>query len=191
MKFIVGTTQQMTKQITKIYVDLDGVLVNCAKGCAEVHGPEWQKVFNLDRGAFWKPINEIGHRFWIKLEWIDGSQELWEFLKPFNPHVLTAGNRHHSCRFGKFIWVYGQLGLRAAQQMIICNRIEKSDHAKDGVLLIDDYHKNITAWKKAGGVGILFESVEQTIEELKKFEIVTPHCEPKEEKEKPITGFGF
>ena len=52
-------------------------------------------------------------------------------------------------------------------------RINKANFAKDGRdkrpnLLIDDHVKNIDAFKKAGGLGIVHTSARNTIKELKK-----------------------
>ena len=150
----------------QIYIDLDGVLVNIAKGCSEVHCVPWHELYKKDKAAFWQPINEIGPDFWVNLEWLPGSDRLWKFLLPFNPIVLTACSRHHSCKTGKLLWIHDNLGLQAMEQAIICYRREKINYAKRGAILIDDYHKNISAWEEAGGVGLWFKDVEQTIRQI-------------------------
>ena len=44
---------------------------------------------------------------------------------------------------------------------------QKGAFARKGFVLIDDRQRNIDAWEKAGGIGILHKSAEKTIKTLK------------------------
>ena len=44
---------------------------------------------------------------------------------------------------------------------------QKAAFAFEGSVLIDDRQKNIDAWEKAGGIGIVHESANKTINALK------------------------
>ena len=44
----------------------------------------------------------------------------------------------------------------------------KAKYAAPNAILIDDRSDNIEAWKSAGGIGILYKSTDQVINELSK-----------------------
>ena len=95
----------------------------------------------------------------------------------YNPNILTAiprsGRGPISGRAAedKKKWVKKHFNV-SEDRVYAVSRVDKSQFAKDGRdgrpnLLIDDHVKNIDAFRKAGGLGIVHTSARNTIKELK------------------------
>ncbi len=94
-----------------------------------------------------------------------GGKELWAYLKPFNPILLSAPSREESSRIGKAVWVKHKI---PGTKLILRYAKQKQQLATPKSILIDDRQINIDQWEAAGGVGILHTSTSSTIEQLKK-----------------------
>jgi hypothetical protein len=71
---------------------------------------------------FWKLIDtEIGIRFWRGIPWMPGGKELWDYIKPYKPTLLTAPSYHDSSRIGKN---YGLRIIFLAPQLFL-NKLNK------------------------------------------------------------------
>ena len=152
----------------KIFLDLDGVCVNLGKAI---------KVFGL--GSFeeidakgiqdelWKRIREAGSDFWRDCPWMKDGQELWKYVKKYNPSILTAPphSGKEECEKGKREWVKREMGQSV--NCIVTVAKLKQQYASPSAVLIDDMQKNIDQWKSAGGIGILHKNTKETIERLK------------------------
>lgn len=145
----------------KIYVDMDGVLTD--------FDAQFFKIFKTtkkpkDDAAFWSMIDKGGLKFWSEMPWINGSKKFWNYVKQFNPTILSAPARSlPQSRQGKKIWVKRELGNTP---LILKRAREKKVYANENSILIDDMVKNISDWRGAGGIGILFKSPSQAIKEL-------------------------
>ena len=73
----------------KIYCDMDGVLVNFIKGYFELTGRDITGQYHTDK-RFWEPIDKAGVDFWVNLEWTPGGKELWNYIKKYNPELLSS-----------------------------------------------------------------------------------------------------
>jgi hypothetical protein len=146
----------------KIYCDMDGVIVDFDKGYKELTGRE--ASFDTPKEEFWAPIQKAGASFWIKLQWMPDGKKLWEFIKPYNPDLLSAPSRDESSKIGKFVWVKRNV---PGTKLILRQAERKQEFATPNSILIDDRADNIQRWKDAGGVGILHTSAADTIQQLK------------------------
>ena len=94
--------------------------------------------------------------FWSDLPWMPGGKELWDFISPYRPHILTSPMQKGS-EIGKAFWIDAQLGGLSEEQEVIMSH-EKYKHAlnEDGSknILIDDWSKNTIPWANAGGIAI-------------------------------------
>lgn len=164
-------------KLPKIYCDMDGVLCDFKSQAAKATGmsiQDWMKEpgrkFKSIRDK-WKPIKNYPN-FWASMPWEPGGQQLWNFIKKFNPEILSAyvtQTTDPSCIPGKTKWARTNLGFTPKLNLV--KRIEKQKYAKDGAnptILIDDYEKNIRQFKAAGGIGILHTSTSNTISQLRK-----------------------
>ena len=93
----------MSKPI--IYCDMDGVLVDFDKGYKNLTGMTTDEANAKGRTAFWDPIHQAGAGFWIRLKWMPDGKQLWDYIKSYNPELLSAPSREESSRIGKFTWV--------------------------------------------------------------------------------------
>ena len=148
----------------KIYCDLDGVLADFESGYEELTGIDLKGEFKKG-DDFWDPIKVAGIGFWAGLKWMPGGQELWDYLKPFNPQLLSAPSREQSSRIGKHVWVKHKI---PGTKLILRYANQKQQLATPESILIDDRQINIDQWEAAGGIGILHTSTDNTISQLKK-----------------------
>ena len=146
----------------KVYCDMDGVIVDFDKGYKELTGTE--ASFDTPKEEFWAPIQKAGAEFWIKLQWMPDGKQLWNYIKPYNPQLLSAPSRDESSKIGKFVWVKRNV---PGTKLILRSAERKQEFATPNSILIDDRADNIQRWKDAGGVGIHHTSAADTIQQLK------------------------
>ena len=147
----------------KIYCDMDGVLVDFEKGYFDLTGREASYKTNPEE--FWAPITKAGAAFWIKLQWMPDGKELWDYIKGYNPELLSAPSREESSKIGKFVWVKRNM---PGTKLLLKSAERKQEYATPNSILIDDRADNIQRWKDAGGVGIHHTSAANTIKQLQK-----------------------
>jgi len=146
----------------KIYCDMDSVLVDFDKGYKELTGTE--ASFDTPKEEFWEPITKAGAAFWIKLKWMPDGKQLWDYIKPYNPDLLSAPSREESSKIGKRVWVKREL---PGTKLILRQAERKQEFSTPNSILIDDRADNIQRWKDAGGIGIIHTSAADTIQQLK------------------------
>ena len=148
----------------KIYCDMDGVLADFESGYEELTGVDLRGEFQKGED-FWDPISKAGVGFWAGLKWMPDGQKLWDYLKPFNPVLLSAPSREQSSRIGKHVWVKHKI---PGTKLILRYASQKQELATPESILIDDRQVNIDQWEAAGGIGILHTSTANTIQQLQK-----------------------
>ena len=148
----------------KIYCDMDGVLADFESGYEELTGVDLKGEFKKGED-FWDPISKAGVGFWAGLKWMPDGQKLWDYLKPFNPVLLSAPSREQSSRIGKHVWVKHKI---PGTKLILRYASQKQELATPESILIDDRQVNIDQWEAAGGIGILHTSTANTIQQLQK-----------------------
>jgi len=146
----------------KIYCDMDGVLVDFDKGYKELTSKN--ASWGTDPEEFWAPITKAGAPFWIKLPWMPDGKQLWSYIKPYNPDLLSAPSREESSKIGKFVWVKRNM---PGTKLILRSAERKQEFATPNSILINDRANNIQRWKDAGGIGIHHTSAADTIQQLK------------------------
>lgn len=149
----------------KIYCDMDGCITDFVEQYTKYSGvtPEdAEYLYNNDMEKFWEPVNKGGVEFWSEMPWTEDGKELWEYISPMNPTILTAPSKGDDCPTGKKIWIKRELGD-------IPTLIERDKYKYSGEnnILIDDTKKKIDDWIDAGGIGILHVSTKDTINKLK------------------------
>ena len=155
-----------------IFCDMDGVLVDFDKGYEDLTGLHTKHVDVQDSNDFWNKFKsslaEKGmeeYDYWSNLEWMPDGQELWNYIKSYNPYVLTAPSRDPGSKLGKKEWVQR---LDNMKNIYFRSAAFKSDFSGRNRILIDDRADTIEKWNKAGGIGILHTSAQNTIKQLKK-----------------------
>jgi len=154
----------------KIYCDMDGVLTNFEARFDHftgMHPQEYEKKFGTEQ--FWHLIDtKIGVRFWVGMDWMPQGQELWDFIKPYRPDLLTSPSRDNTSRLGKNLWVKNNLNPKP--KTIFAYSKDKQRYSRENAILIDDKKSNINEWAAKGGIAIRCKdgNVNHVIEELKK-----------------------
>jgi len=151
----------------KIYCDMDGVLVNFIKGYFDLTGRDITGQYHTDE-KFWHPIDEAGLDFWVKLKWTPDGKALWDYIKKYNPELLSSPSKRNDSRVGKRKWVDREL---PGVHLILRSASKKQEFANPESILIDDREINIEQWRKVGGIGILHTSANDTIKQLKKLNL--------------------
>jgi len=156
-------TEEDREDRFKIYCDMDGVIVDFDKGYFDLTGE--RASFGTDPEKFWAPITKAGVAFWLKLPWMPDGKQLWNYIKKYNPELLSAPSREESSKIGKRLWVKRNV---PGTKLILRSAERKQEFATPNAILIDDRADNIQRWKDAGGIGIHHTSAENTIKQLQK-----------------------
>lgn len=91
-----------------IAVDMDGVLCDFKKAFKDLVGEniepnEYEEKYGSN--PFWSIISEAGEDFWTNMSWTPDGKVLWNFLKPFEPIILSAPSKDESSVTGKIKWL--------------------------------------------------------------------------------------
>ena len=96
---------------------------------------------------------------------MEDGHMLWDYIKKYNPVILSAPSEDPSSRFGKKYWV--RENISKSTQLILAKAGTKPIYSGEGKILIDDREDTIKKWNKNKGIGILHKSASKTIKKLK------------------------
>jgi 5'(3')-deoxyribonucleotidase len=153
----------------QIYCDMDGVLTDFETRFVTLlqqEGPKYYskatiaqvtrpKHFDKLEGTeeFWKFIDQyIGLEFWSEMEWMPNGRQLWDFIQPYGPKILTSPSEDNTSRLGKRLWV--KENLVPAPEVLFRFGDAKSDFANENTILIDDKPSNLAAFAGKGGIAL-------------------------------------
>tara|TARA_B110000902_G_scaffold249265_1_gene307276 strand:- start:36 stop:659 length:624 start_codon:yes stop_codon:yes gene_type:complete len=107
---------------------------------------------------------------WAHLPWMPGGEELWDFISPYKPSILTTPMQKGS-EIGKAFWINENLHPEPINVFMSGEKYTRAI-SEDGApaILIDDWSKNIIPWNEAGGIAIQHKNgnTAATIATLKK-----------------------
>ena len=163
---------------SKIYFDMDGVLVDFQGGVKELLGIEPRpQGFHPDYdNKLFDAIREYDH-FYRELKPIKGSLELLKRVIDKwgvnNVEVLTGGPKASrnipTASEDKMAWIDVNVGIEGLKVNTVLRK-EKVQFVKNkSSVLIDDYDSNIKEWREAGGTGILFGDYMNPAEKILKY----------------------
>ena len=150
----------------KLFVDLDGVLVDFNKGVEQATGTLPGKQAP---GRMWAVIARTP-AFYAGLDWMPDGRELWNWVLPLEPTILTGLPRGKWAEPQKREWCRRELG--ESIEVLTCMSREKAQKAaeylKDGEtpILIDDRESIAEAWQAMGGIFIQHRSAADSIRQL-------------------------
>lgn len=156
---------------TKVYLDMDGVICDFEKAVKDL-GPGLAAGLSKDanpedKETMWKTIDKAGADFWANMEWTEDGKKIWELVKDLNPVLLSSPGKIRFAPAGKENWV--KKNIPGTPLFLETDKYQYAQGVEnEGAILIDDTQENISTWEKAGGKGILHETVEKTEAELKK-----------------------
>jgi len=92
------------------------------------------------------------------------GQTLWDYIKGYNPYILTAPSMDPGSKQGKKEWVERLDGMK---KLYFKPAKFKPEYAGKNRILIDDRQDTIDGWNAKGGIGIYHTSAANTIKQLK------------------------
>lgn len=160
-----------------LYLDLDGVMADFDAHFPAVFGLDHRERpdgSRLEDARMWALINEHPS-FFRDMPPCPGALEFFAqltgMLAPMGVHlaILTACAKepfYASTARQKRAWVRHHLGPHVRVLPVLGGRNKPLFMHNEGDLLIDDWEKNVLAWREAGGRAILHRSFAQTWAEL-------------------------
>lgn len=156
----------------RIYIDLDGVLVDLEYKLAQKFGENFK---DLSADHIWTDIRDNEKNFFLNLEpyndgWLFVENILDQYSETHYVAILTAlpwptGNLITADQ-DKRKWVRKYIHDEIPIHTLI-GGVNKPEYLNNpGDILIDDTVKVVERWNKKGGVGILHKSYEESLIEL-------------------------
>ncbi|MFV0627193.1 MAG: 5' nucleotidase, NT5C type [Alphaproteobacteria bacterium] len=147
-----------------IFCDMDGVLVDFEEGFFDVHG---KYPSELSHSEMWQIVLD-NENHWLDLPPMKDAQELINFLAQYEYQILTGLPIQGFDKADKEKKLWIEKHISKELPVICCLSRDKHIYCQKGDILIDDRKGMISDWEEAGGIGILHETSEKTISELKK-----------------------
>lgn len=163
------------KSQPKVYVDMDGVLVNLFGHAANLHDVEtYRHIKPEEWDKFFKEAN--AYELFSNLDPFPNANNILSTVRElFDGYTILSSplnfDREGSIQ-GKKHWLKKHINI-PADQWIFDEEKYKYATQSDGTpnILIDDYGVNIKKWRDAGGIGIKFQNDEDHTRKL--FEILS------------------
>jgi hypothetical protein len=150
------------KQKYKIFIDLDGVLCDFEKKVQEIFGKDPKEI---PLKNMWRRLAQEKN-FYGELDWMPGGKEIWNYVRKYNPEVLTGVPMGNWAPDQKKYWCAKNLGHDVVVHTVFAR--DKKNFAEPNHILIDDTESNTHKWTEAGGIAIHYKNFAQAIGELKK-----------------------
>ena len=155
----------------KLFLDVDGVLCNWVKGAHEVHGvpydPEWPYIKGPAGWDFYKDprfdvtfdhlFDGMARQFWANLEWMPDGKEILSVCEEYfgdDICLLTAPHHGDGVVDGRLDWIESQMPQYRKRTLVGSCKEVIAEVGGRNAILVDDWDRNLDAWKKAGGTAI-------------------------------------
>ena len=154
------------KTTIKLFVDLDGVLVDFDRGVLELTGT---LPADIPEPEMWKRI-AAADDFYNKLDWMEDGPRLWSYVRVLQPSILTGLPRGNWAEPQKRRWCERELGPEIP--VFTCLTREKPLVAQlncspdETPVLIDDRTRIADHWREIGGIFIHHTSAASSTQQL-------------------------
>lgn len=151
-------------KLPKVFCDNDGVLADFDRHVLELFGTP---PSGIPDDEMWDLILATPD-FWPTIPLKYGAHDLWAMLAPYKRAFLTGCPKGHYevAAAHKVVWLKKHFGDDV--EVITCLSRNKPLHMESpGDILIDDMSGNMRRWRKAGGIGIHYRTVEQAMTDFK------------------------
>ena len=170
----------------QIFQDMDGCLTSFEEDFQSIKAnklrlsPDQYDSIN-GKYSMWKLIGTQGKKWWSHMNWKSDGKELWDFIKKYDPIILSAPSHDPDSSKGKMEWIERELGISQpsatvspkndrwdeSSRVILNSQKYMFNKRYDNSILIDDTKKQIDNWVNNGGIGILHKNTKDTIKQLK------------------------
>jgi 5'(3')-deoxyribonucleotidase len=152
----------------RIFLDLDGVMVDFVKGAAELFKQDhasllarWpagvydmESVLNISKEEFFDTLASGGEDFWANLPSYPYAGELYDHCASLaSTYILTAPTYDPRSLSGKMKWIHKMFGKDFRQYILTA---KKEMCARNEHVLIDDHAVNVSRFKDHGGRAIMW-----------------------------------
>jgi len=151
-----------------IVLDSDGVFADFDLHVYQLFG-KWPREMN--EAHMWALINKRND-FWYEMPLKSDAMHLWEKVVHLQPMVLTGCPKSgfEVAAAAKKEWWKRHFDH---ELVVTCLSRDKALHIRrPGEILVDDMPKNIRRWEAAGGIGIRHKNADDTLEQLKRYEVI-------------------
>ena len=102
MRTLVELTKISEAELPPIYCDMVQVICDFIGGYEKLTGLDFAEVTRKIGGTLITGKKD----FWATLDWITGSQRMWNLINKYNANILSAySNRDGNSRKGKTQWL--------------------------------------------------------------------------------------
>lgn len=144
----------------RIYLDMDGVIVNMRDGIVNLYGQKFLDELDASQTTdtdLWEHVHRVcGTNFWADLDWMPDGQDILTALEErfgrANISLCTKPTKYASSLDGKHAWIKSNLPAYTNAYIMVR---EKERVAHSDALLIDDSRENVFAFRDAGGKALL------------------------------------
>lgn len=149
----------------QVYCDLDGVLADFDRGVVERTGNQ-PKGFSRRRKMWRRLAPPRTKEFFAKLDWMQGGTDLWKYLEPLSPAILTGSPSGDWAGPQKVRWCQKNLQL-SANRVLVVDPCDKALFSHPGAILVDDRAEYRADWEARGGIFVHFKEATESIAMVK------------------------
>lgn len=123
-------------------------------------------ALGLSNAEFHEPIEKASSRFWEDIKPLPWFIELMDLVESLTDdwHIISDPSFCSTAYYGKVLWLRRNFGPDFTR---FCLTPHKEIFARHGAILIDDREENINKFVEAGGIGIVFPSLGNSLHELR------------------------
>ena len=120
----------------EIYSDMDGVITDFDTQFEKISDGVPPSIYDKKEGLdkFWDLIDSKGVGFWVGMPWMKDGRQYWDYIKKYNPILLSSPSRSQTSRLGKRLWVRNQL---PGTKLILARAKDKQNYSGENKILID------------------------------------------------------
>lgn len=146
----------------RLYHDSDGCFADFSNHSRDLLGVHPTTVGDE---KFWQIANQHSD-FWRTMPLISGAEAYWDRIKHLKPIILTGAPKgdFDRARDHKLEWWQKNF---AHSDVIVCLSRNKHTYASPTTVLVDDTHRMVKGFQKAGGIGILHLAFESSLVDLR------------------------
>lgn len=154
-----------------VSLDMDGVLADFDAKVKEIFGKSPSQIPSRELWVGISRFDKEVEPFFENLPMMGDAKKLINFVDQnfVEWNILTAsGYTPKNVAEQKKKWA-GKVISPKVDVIVVKKSDEKANYASSNTILVDDRMKSIGPWRKAGGIGILHTSADETIKELEQF----------------------